>query len=123
MLYDEEEVKKICEKYGIETEVTEGYPICMGKEMDENFSFSEMMQGLTNKKSKCIKKWKFFQHGFYISLIIWACGMAFSMIGGELFDISPVVRIISIFVPLGIYMFFLIGKSNIEEKIRKNERC
>ena len=44
------------------------------------------------------------------------------MIGGELFDISPVVRIISIFVPLCIYMFFLIGKSNIEEKIRKNER-
>ena len=78
---------------------------------------------LNNKKDTTyIRRWKFFQHGFYISLIIWACGMAFSMIGGELFDISPLVRIISIFVPLGIYMFFLIGKSNIEEKIRKNEK-
>ena len=38
-----EEVLRICKKYGIETVEKEGYPIYMGKEMDENFSFSEMM--------------------------------------------------------------------------------
>ena len=41
---NEDEVKRICEKYGIETVEKEGYPIYMGKEMDENFSFSEMMR-------------------------------------------------------------------------------
>lgn len=65
-----------------------------------------------------MRRWKFFNRGLYISLIIWACGMAFSMIGGELFDISPVIRLVSIFVPLGIYMFFTIGKNNTEEKIK-----
>ena len=64
-------------------------------------------------------RYKFFNGGFYISLIIWACGMAFSMIGGELFDISPVIRIISIFIPLCIYIFYLVGKSITENKIRK----
>ena len=44
MLYNEDEVKRICEKYGIETVEKEGYPIYMGEEMDENFSFSEMMR-------------------------------------------------------------------------------
>lgn len=44
MLYNEDEVKRTCKKYGIETVEKEGYPIYMGKEMDENFSFSEMMR-------------------------------------------------------------------------------
>lgn len=78
-----------------------------------------MIDGVTEEEIKIYKRWQFFNRGFYISLIIWACGMAFSMIGGELFDISPVIRIISIFVPFGIYVFFVIGKSNIEEKIKK----
>ena len=43
MLYNEEEVIRICKKYGIETIEKEGYPIYMENEMDENFSFSEMM--------------------------------------------------------------------------------
>lgn len=43
MLYNEEEVLNICKKYGIETIETEGYPIYMDKEMDENFSISEIM--------------------------------------------------------------------------------
>lgn len=42
-MYDEKLVSEICNKYGIETETTEGYPIYMGKEMDENFSISEIM--------------------------------------------------------------------------------
>lgn len=78
-----------------------------------------MIDGVTDKDIKYIKRWNFYNRGFYISLIIWACGMAFSMIGGELFDISPVIRIISIFVPFGIYVFFVIGKSNMEEQLRK----
>lgn len=77
------------------------------------------LNNLTEEELKYIRRWKFFNRGFYTSLIIWACGMAFSMIGGELFNISPVTRIISIFVPFGIYVFFVIGKSNIEEKIKK----
>lgn len=60
----------------------------------------------------------FYNRSFYISLIIWACGMAFSMIGGELFDISPAIRIISIFVPFGIYVFFIIGKDSTEKKVK-----
>ena len=77
-----------------------------------------MINGVTEKELKYIRRWQFFNRGFYISLIIWACGMVFSMIGGELFDISPVIRIISIFVPLGIYMFFVIGKDSTEKKVR-----
>ena len=44
IFYNDDEVKLICKKYGIETVEKEGYPIYMGKEMDENFSFSEMMR-------------------------------------------------------------------------------
>lgn len=44
MLYNEEEVLRICKKYGIETEVMEGYPTYMGKEMNENFSIEEIMR-------------------------------------------------------------------------------
>lgn len=43
MLYNEEEVLNICKKYGIETIETEGYPIYMDEEMDENFSIAEIM--------------------------------------------------------------------------------
>lgn len=77
-----------------------------------------MIDGVTEEELKYIRRWQFFNRGFYISLIIWACGMAFSMIGGELFDISPVIRLISIFVPYGIYMFFVIGKDSTEKKVR-----
>lgn len=42
----------------------------------------------------------------------------FSTIGGELFDLSPIIRIISIFVPFGIYMFFVIGKDSTEKKVK-----
>lgn len=43
MLYDEEEVLRICKKYGIETEVTEGYPTYMGEEINESFSIADIM--------------------------------------------------------------------------------
>lgn len=77
-----------------------------------------MIDGVTEEELKDIRRWQFFNCGFYISLVIWACGMAFSMIGGELFNISPVIRIVSIFVPLGIYMFFVIGKDSTEKKVK-----
>lgn len=44
MLYDKEEMLRICEKYGIETVEKEGAPLYMGKEMDDNFSFEQMMR-------------------------------------------------------------------------------
>lgn len=77
-----------------------------------------MIDGVTEEELKYIRRWQFFNRGFYISLIIWACGMAFSMIGGELFDISPVIRITSIFVPFSIYVFFVIGKDSTEKKVK-----
>lgn len=43
MLYNENEVVDICQKYGIETVEKEGFPLYMGEEMDEEFSFSEVM--------------------------------------------------------------------------------
>ena len=42
--YDEKEVVEICKKYGIETVETEGYPIYIDKEMDENFSIADIMR-------------------------------------------------------------------------------
>ena len=78
-----------------------------------------MIYGITEEELKYIRRWKFFNGGFYISLIIWVCGLAFSMISDELFAISPVIRIISIFIPLCIYIFLLVGKLITENKIRK----
>lgn len=78
-----------------------------------------MIDGVTQEELKYIRRWQFFNRGFYISLVIWTCGMAFSMIGGELFNISPVIRIMSIFVPFGIYVFFVIGKGSTEKKIKQ----
>lgn len=46
-MYDKKEVIEICNKYGIETVETEGYPIYMGKEMDEKFSIAEIMREST----------------------------------------------------------------------------
>lgn len=43
-MYDEKLVLEICNKYGIKTEITEGYSTYLGKEMDENFSISEIMR-------------------------------------------------------------------------------
>lgn len=71
-----------------------------------------------NVQYKYIRRWNFFKRGFNISLIIWACGITFSMIGGQLFDLSPVIRLISIFVPLGIYIFFTTGKFITESQMK-----
>lgn len=67
MLYDEKQMLEICKKYGIETVKKNGMPLYKGKEMDENFSFSEMMHQTVRVKRntkdevlahvKCLK-WK-----------------------------------------------------------------
>lgn len=59
--------------------------------------------------TKDIKRLKFFRYGFYISLIIWMCGISFAFS-----EASVMKKIIVIVVTLCIYLFFVIGKSVIE---------
>lgn len=60
------------------------------------------------------RKLKFFTYGFYISMVVWACGLIASMIVENV-----TMKILLILIPLAIYWFFIIGKSIIEEKIKK----
>lgn len=60
------------------------------------------------------KKLKFFTYGFYISMVAWECGLIASLIVENI-----TMKILLIFIPLAIYWFFIIGKSIIEEKIKK----
>lgn len=60
------------------------------------------------------KKLKFFTYGFYIGAVLWACGLIASMIVENV-----TMKILLILIPLAIYWFFIIGKSIIEEKIKK----
>ncbi len=60
------------------------------------------------------RKLKFFTYGFYIGAVLWACGLVASMIVENV-----TMKILLILIPLAIYWFFIIGKSIIEEKIKK----
>ena len=60
------------------------------------------------------RKLKFFTYGFYISMVAWECGLIASMIVENV-----TMKILLILIPLAIYWFFIIGKSIIEEKIKK----
>lgn len=60
------------------------------------------------------RKLKFFTYGFYISMVVWECGLIVSMIVENV-----IMKILLIFIPLAIYEFFAIGKSIIEEKNKK----
>lgn len=60
------------------------------------------------------RKLKFFTYGFYISMVVWECGLIVSMIVENV-----IMKILLIFIPLAIYWFFIIGKGIIEEKIKK----
>jgi hypothetical protein len=60
------------------------------------------------------RKLKFFTYGFYISMVVWACGLVASLIVENV-----TMKILLILIPLAIYWFFIIGKSIIEEKIKK----
>lgn len=63
-----------------------------------------------------LHKWnKFFKYGFYISLIIWMCGICFVTFSGG----TVAVKLIVIAVTLGIYVLFVIGKSITETMLRK----
>lgn len=57
---------------------------------------------------------KFFRIGFYISLIIWMCGICFSMFS----DVSVRIKIAVTLITLVIYIFFVAGKSIVEDKWR-----
>lgn len=61
------------------------------------------------------RKLKFFTYGFYISMVVWACGLVASLIVENV-----TMKILLILIPLAIYWFFIIGKSIIEKKIKKN---
>lgn len=58
---------------------------------------------------------KFFRTGFYISMIIWMCGMCFSMFS----DASARIKIAVIVITLVIYTFFVVGKGIVEDKWRR----
>lgn len=60
------------------------------------------------------RKLKFFTYGFYISMVAWECGLIASMIVENV-----TMKILLILIPLATYWFFIIGKSIIEEKIKK----
>jgi hypothetical protein len=60
------------------------------------------------------RKLKFFTYGFYISMVVWECGLIVSMIVENV-----IMKILLIYIPLVMYWFFIIGKSIIEEKIKK----
>lgn len=57
MLYNEAEVLAICKKYGIETVKKEGAPLYQDEEMEDGFSYSDMMH------EPC----KFMDDGIFIS--------------------------------------------------------
>ena len=67
-----------------------------------------------NERYQNEKKLKFFTYGFYIGAVLWACGLVASMIVENV-----TMKILLILIPLAIYWFFIIGKSIIEEKMRK----
>ncbi len=58
---------------------------------------------------------EFFKYGFYVSSIIWMCGICFSMF----YSGSTVIRVAIIVISFCIYIFFAIGKSIIERKFGK----
>lgn len=63
------------------------------------------------------RKLKIFTYGFYIGMILWMCGLVASMIVDNV-----TIKNLLIFIPLAIYQFFTIGKSIIEEKIKRPGR-
>mgnify|MGYP001001696744 CR=1 FL=1 len=54
------------------------------------------------------RKLKFFTYGFYISMVVWTCGLVASLIVENV-----TMKILLILIP------FIIGKSIIEKKMRK----
>ena len=66
------------------------------------------------KRKKYRRKLKIFTYGFYIGMILWACGLVTSMIVENV-----TMKILLILILLAIYWFFIIGKSIIEDKIKR----
>lgn len=57
----------------------------------------------------------FFRYGFYISLVIWMCGMCFAMFS----EVATGIKVAVIVITLCIYIFFVFGKSVMESKYGK----
>lgn len=66
------------------------------------------------KRKKYMRKLKIFTYGFYISMVVWECGLIVSMIVENV-----IMKILLIFIPSVIYWFFIIGKGIIEDKIKR----
>lgn len=58
---------------------------------------------------------EFFKYGFYVTLVIWLCGICFS----TFYDGSAAIRIAVIVVTLCIYIFFVVGKAVVDSKYGK----
>ena len=54
-------------------------------------------------------KLKIFTYGFYVGTVLWVCGLVTSMIVENI-----VMKMLLIFIPLSIYLFFTIDKEIIE---------
>ena len=69
-----------------------------------------------NNKSKCsiCTRIRIFSKGFYLSLILWVCGMATSIMVE-----NRTIKLLLIFIPLAIYEFFAIGRAVIENKVNQ----
>lgn len=57
----------------------------------------------------------FFRYGFYISIVLWMCGMCFAMFSKVSGDMKATVIVVTLFV----YIFFVVGKCTIESKFGK----
>lgn len=59
----------------------------------------------------------FFRYGFYVSLIIWMCGICFAMFS----EVSEGIKVAVVVITLCIYIFFAIGKGVMEQKFEKRK--
>lgn len=64
-----------------------------------------------------MRKLRFFRCGFYVSLIVWICGVYIPMF----MDVSAWIKIAVILITLSNYIFFTIGKSVVEKELRQKK--
>lgn len=58
---------------------------------------------------------EFFKYGFYVAIVIWLCGICFSIF----YDGLAAIKIAVIVVTFCIYIFFVIGKAVVDSKYEK----
>lgn len=78
---------------------------------------NEMMLNQLKRQRKQLSRWyKFFNIGFYISLVIYLCSVYLGLI------FTGLLQAIVIIVALVIYFIFLIGKGITETKLKDNAK-